>query len=192
MDVVAIDPLAELLAAPEGRFEWANGSLIEMSPPPTFEHGRGVLFLATLLDAYAEHHDLGVVVGDSFAQRLDETIRVPDVAFFKNASRDRIKETHSEGGADLVVEIVSPDSGARDRGEKFEEYERAGIEEYWIVDPRRRIAEFYRLHNALYTPFGPDEEGRVYSSVLPGFYIRVGWLWERPKLNDAQRELGLI
>ncbi len=143
MDVIAIDPLAELLAAPEGRYEWAGGSLVEMAPPPSFGHGRQIVFLVEILDAYAERHDLGVVVGDNFAQRLEETIRIPDVAFFRNSSLDRIKETHSEGGADLVVEIVSPDSGARDRGEKFYEYERAGVEEYWIVDPRPRMAEFY-------------------------------------------------
>jgi Uma2 family endonuclease len=188
----ALDPLADLLAAPEGRYEWANGGLIDMSPPPSFDHGRAVLFLAKLIDAFAEHHGLGVVVGENFAQRLDDTIRVPDVAFFKKSSMDRVKETHSEGGADLVVEIVSPDSGARDRGEKFDEYERAGIEVYWIVDPRRRIAEFYRLHEGLYAPVFPDAEGRVHSSALPGFFLRVAWLWDRPKLNDAQRELGLI
>lgn len=132
-----------------------------------------MLFLAKLLDAYAEHHDLGVVYPDGFAQRLGETIRVPDVAFFKKASLDRVEETHSEGGADLVIEIVSPESGARDRGEKFDEYERAGVEEYWIVDPRRRMAEFYRHRDGLYAPVLPDAEGRVASSALPGFVLRV-------------------
>ena len=192
MDAVALDPLAELLAAPEGRYEWAGGRLIEMSPPPSFGHGRQVVFLVEIMDLFARRHDLGAVVGDHYAQRLDETIRVPDVAFFKKSSLDRVKPTHSEGGADLVVEIVSPDSGARDRGEKFDEYERAGIEEYWVVDPRRRLAEFYRLREGLYAPVLPDAEGRVFSSALPGFFVRVAWLWEDADLFSALRELGVL
>lgn len=192
MDAVAIDPIAALLAAPEGRYEWADGRLIEMAPPPSFDHGRAVLFVAEILDAYAEHHDAGVVVGDNFALHLGDTVRVPDASFFRKAHLDRIRPTHAVGPADLVVEIVSPESGARDRGEKFDEYERAGVEEYWIVDPRRRLAEFYRLQDGLYTQVSPDDEGRVFSSVLPGFFVRIAWLWNRPKLAEALRELGLI
>lgn len=193
MDATAVDPTAALMEAPgEGRYEWVRGRLVEMSPPPSFDNGRHIVFLLEIMDAYAQHHDLGVVVGDHFAQRLGDTVRIPDVAFFRKAHLDRIKATHSEGGADLVVEIVSPDSGARDRGEKFEEYERAGIEEYWIVDPIRRLAEFYRLNNGLYGRVETDADGCVQSSTLPGFFVKVAWLWDRPKLIDALRELGLI
>lgn len=57
---------------------------------------------------------------DGFAQHLDaDTVRVPDVAFFRKANEGKIKPTHSEGGADLVIEIVSRDSCLRDQGEKF-------------------------------------------------------------------------
>ena len=38
----------------------------------------------------------------------------------------------------------------------------------------------------------PNAEGKVYSSTLPGFSIRVEWLWKRPKVLDALRELGLL
>ena len=192
MEAVALDPLAAILAAPEGRYEWAGGSLVEMSPPPSFDHNRKVLFLAEIMDLYAEHHGLGRVVGDNFALHLGETVRVPDVAFFKDSSMDRVKPTHCEGGADLVVEIVSPGSQNQDRGDKFFEYEAAGIEEYWIVDPRRRIAEFYRLLDGLYAPVLPDAEGRIVSQALDGFALRVAWLWDRPKLTDALRELGIL
>ena len=192
METVALDPLAAILAAPEGRYEWAGGSLVEMSPPPSFDHNDKSLLLAALMRAYAEHHGLGQGVGDNFALHLGETVRVPDAAFFKNSSLDRVKPTHCEGGADLVVEIVSPGSQNQDRGDKFYEYEAAGVEEYWIVDPRRRSAEFYRLTDGLYAPVLPDAEGRIVSSALAGFALRVAWLWERPKLMDALRELGLF
>ena len=43
-----------------------------------------------------------------------------------------------EGGPSLVVEIVSPGSATIDRVDKFREYERAGVGEYWIIDPRHQ------------------------------------------------------
>ena len=141
----------------------------------------------------AEEADAGEVTPDGFAERWDEaTIQMPGAAVFKKGGFGRIKATHSEGGADLVIEIVSRDSRERDRGRKLDEYERAGVEEYWIVDPERRRAEFHRLREGAYEPVLPDEEGRVHSSTLPGFYLRVAWLWNRPKVLNSLRELGVV
>ena len=60
------------------------------------------------------------------------------------------------------------------------------------MDPERRSAEFYRLHEGVYRPVSPDAEGKVHSSALPGFFLRVEWLWNRPKVLDALRELGVL
>jgi Uma2 family endonuclease len=46
----------------------------------------------------------------------------------------------------LIVEIISPESSGRDRGEKFYEYEMAGVREYWLIDPQREQVEFYELN----------------------------------------------
>ncbi len=190
MEAVAFDPVAALFAAGEGRFEW-KGNLVDMEPVSD-EHSDEAYFLTSAIGYYAEETDAGRVKPDGFAQRLDEdTVRVPDVAFFKKANVGKIKPTYSEGGADLVVEIVSRDSRMRDKGEKFYEYEKAGVEEYWIVDPERRRAEFFRLREGAYEPVLPDAEGKLYSSTLAGFFIRVDWLWNRPKLREVYRELGL-
>ncbi len=50
-----------------------------------------------------------------------------------------------DGPPDLVVEVISPESVGGDRGEKFHEYEGAGIAEYWLVDPQREVLEVYVL-----------------------------------------------
>ena len=192
MDTVAVDPIAALFAAGEGRYEWVEGSL-NIVEPTSFEHADEGGFLYSVMRNYAEEEGAGQVVPDQFAQRLDDkTVRVPDVAFFKKDNLGKIKPTHSEGGADLVIEIVSPDSRVRDTEEKYREYERAGVEEYWIVDPERRQADFYRLHDGAYERVLPDAGGKVHSSTLRGFFLRVDWLWNRPKLKDALRELGVL
>ena len=188
----ADDPIAALFALGDGKFEWANGHSIE-HPTETREENDVKAFLVCTLSLFAEERGSGRVLSSRYLHRLSEgTIRAPDVAFFKKDNLGKIKPTHSEGGADLVVEIVSRDSRMRDRGEKFYEYERAGVEEYWIVDPERRRAEFFRLRDGAYEPVLPDAEGKLHSSTLPGFFIRVDWLWNRPRLRDVYRELGLL
>ena len=94
--------------------------------------------------------------------------------------------------ADLVVEIVSPESDDRDRGEKLIEYEAAGIPEYWLLDCVRQEAWFFRLGaDGRYHPGPIAADSTYHSAVLPGFWLRVAWLWQRPlpALADVTRQL---
>ena len=185
------DPIVELFALGEGKREWVRGKVLEVEPISD-EHDETRGYLDRVIGYYATETESGVVKGEMFAQRLSEDlVRIPDVAFFKKDHQGKIKPTYSDGGADLVIEVISPSSRGQDRGDKFYEYETAGIEEYWIVDPMRRKAEFYRLRDGAYEAVSPDAEGRIHSSTLAGFFIRVEWLWERPKLSSVYRELGL-
>ncbi|MCS7310984.1 MAG: Uma2 family endonuclease, partial [Armatimonadetes bacterium] len=99
----------------------------------------------------------------------------------------RLRDTYLEGGADLVVEITSPESLRRDREEKFAEYEREGIREYWVVYPEERRAEFFVLSvEGRYERREVDSEGVYRSAVLKGFSLPVRWLWERPPLHAVR------
>jgi Uma2 family endonuclease len=94
---------------------------------------------------------------------------------------DRLKPTYLDGPADLAVEVVSPESAGRDRGDKYYEYERAGITEYWLIDPQTERAEFYQLDAAeRYHLILPDGDGLYHSAILPGLWLRVAWLWQDP------------
>jgi Uma2 family endonuclease len=102
--------------------------------------------------------------------------------------------THLKGPADLAVEIVSPDSRGRDRGDKYYEYEQGGVREYWLIDPIRRHAEFYRLgDDGLFQPMAVTG-GVFHSSVLDGLWLRLEWLWEEPppSLMTVLREWKLL
>src|SRR5207244_9364960 len=97
------------------------------------------------------------------------------------------------GAADIAIELISPGTGKTDRGEKYYEYEAVGIKEYWLLDPGRQQAEFYRLGtDNLYHPVVVSSDGIFRSEVLAGFWLRIQWLWQRPKGVDALRELGVI
>ncbi|MCS6962997.1 MAG: Uma2 family endonuclease, partial [Thermoflexus sp.] len=124
---------------------------------------------------------LGVVLPAPFQMKLSRTGREPDLLFVARPHLDRLHPTHLESPADLVVEVLSPESAARDRGEKFYEYQEAGIPEYWLIDPHRQWAEFYQLDDqGRFQYISPDAEGIYRSKVIPEFWIRVDWLWQDP------------
>lgn len=67
--------------------------------------------------------------------RVGDTVREPDVQVILDNYPGEFTEIGMIGPADICIEIVSPESVTRDRGEKFSEYEQAGVTEYWIIDP---------------------------------------------------------
>lgn len=80
-----------------------------------------------------------------------------------------------------MIEIVSPSTRAVDRGVKYYEYEQAGVPEYWLVDPMRERVEACRLGaGGVYEQMALGEPAVLRSEVLPGMWISVAWLWERP------------
>ena len=161
--------------------EWVDGKILIMSPASQ-RHQRLATLLAALLLAFVEAHNLGSVVAAPFQMKLtpEGSGREPDILFVAHENLSRLQKNRLAGPADLAVEIISPESRARDRGEKFYEYEQAGIREYWLIDPDREQAEFYRLDvRGIYQLVSLDE-GVFESEVLPGLRLNTAWLWQDP------------
>lgn len=162
--------------------EWVDGEVLIMSPAST-EHQRVRDFLLTVMRLFVEARRLGEMFSAPYLMRLPTrpSGREPDLFFVAAAHADRVKDTFVDGPADLVVEIVSPDSEERDRVAKFGEYEGDGIPEYWLIDPLRRQAAFYGLsRDGRYHSGSIDADGVYRSAALPDFWLRVAWLWQRP------------
>lgn len=174
--------------------EWVDGEIIEM-PGASFEHQNIGGFLEKVLGFFVENNDLGIVLRSPFAMKLEEQRRgrEPDIIFVGKRKMDRVLPTYLDGPCDIAVEIISPESIARDRADKFVEYEAAGINEYWLIDPDRKIAEFYGLTSEGRYRLLPTDDGTFTSEVLPGFFLRLEWLWERnPSSINALRQLKQI
>ncbi|MCB0111863.1 MAG: Uma2 family endonuclease [Caldilineaceae bacterium] len=106
--------------------------------------------------------------------------REPDLLFVKTENKHYLEEQRLAGVADLVVEVVSAESVKRNNEDKFAEYEAAGVQEYWIIDPRpeQLRAEFWLLdENGQYQSM-PVHEKIDHSTVLPGFWLNTEWLWD--------------
>jgi len=169
--------------------EWVDGEVYLMSPV-SGAHQDVALFLLRLLSEFVETRDLGIVRYEPFQMKTGDELpgRSPDILFVATENLHRLQETYLDGPADLVVEVVSEESRARDRGEKFVEYERGGVREYWLIDPARRQAEFYVLQDGAFQPASSDNEGIYRSTVLPGFWMRVDWLWQRPPISQVTKQ----
>ena len=178
------------------RAEWVDGEVIVMSPASEPHQNLGGL-LSSLLRYFVEAYELGRILIPPFQMRLSTrpSGREPDLLFISKDKLDRLKRTYLDGPADMVVEIVSPDSQARDRGDKFYEYEQAGIPEYWMLDQTRRQAEFYHLgEDGTYKRIAIGDDGIFHSDVIKGLWLKVDWLWQDPlpALMSVLKEWGLV
>ena len=176
--------------------EWVNGEVIVLSPASD-KHQDLAGFLTALLRHFVETSQLGVVRFAPFQMKTGPDLpgREPDILFIAREHLDRLRATYLDGPADLVVEIISRDSRARDRGEKFYEYEQGGVREYWLLDYLRGQAEFYQLGaDGIYRLVPVGEDGIYRSAVLEGLWLKVEWLWQEPlpPLMSVLREWQMI
>jgi Uma2 family endonuclease len=151
--------------------------------------------LDKLLGLFVEIYDLGRVQIAPFEVRLPQgNSREPDLIFLHKDHLDRLTPERIIGAPDLLVEVVSTESAHRDRVDKFDEYEAAGVREYWILDnrPGRNRAHFYQLDaQGRYRQVLVEADGIYRSPVIPGFWLNVDWLWGE-ELNALRAIATLI
>jgi Uma2 family endonuclease len=136
-----------LRTAPESRMsEWVKGKVIDFMPPSE-RHQDLLAWLTTVLNLFVRRLQLGKVIPAPFEMKLVvvPSSREPDILVVLSEHLERLDGKRLNGPADLAVEILSPDSVARDRRDKLAEYAAAGVQEYWIIDPRLGRYSF-RVH----------------------------------------------
>ncbi|AST05659.1 Uma2 family endonuclease [Anoxybacillus flavithermus] len=137
----------------EKRYEGIDGALF-MTPSPTPRHQRIVTALSALFFDFLQHSSCEVFVSPIdvclFATK-DTPLHdikdwyIPDLIVV--CDKQKIGDERIYGAPDLIVEILSPSTAKHDRITKFHNYERAGVKEYWIVDPIHETVEIYALQD---------------------------------------------
>ena len=136
------------------RHEIVNGVLY-MTPSPSWPHQEIVGEIFAHLRAYLRNTGIGgVLMAPLDVELASNVVFQPDVVVLLKASRRKLKERHIVGAPDLTVEIVSPSSETHDRYRKLVAYARAGIPEYWIVDPDAQTVEVLLLESSEYQSQG--------------------------------------
>jgi Uma2 family endonuclease len=169
--------------------EWVEGTVIRMSPVSE-QHDLTHSYLRTLLDTYFALRPIGTVRSAPFVMKPLPTVnrwREPDLQIILAANRVHLTPTSMEGPADICIEILSEATEAVDRGDKFVEYQEAGVREYWLLDHRRRAAHFHVLNaDHLYILHTADSNGDYQTSLLPGLRLYVPLLWQTPLPNPLE------
>ena len=155
--------------------EWTDGRL-ELLRPTNIEHQLIVGRLFHLFNLFVQTAHLGVVLFAPLPVKVASTrYREPDLIFQSAANHAKSNRKYYEG-ADLVVEVVSddPQSHVRDYEQKLEDYARANIPEYWIVDPQTSTISVMTLNSGRYEARGVYKTGDIASSkLLEGLTVTV-------------------
>jgi len=165
-------------------YEWRDGKVFKMSPVHE-KHDILSRYLSNLIEAYLTLNPIGKIREEPFVMRLNlgkekKAAREPDIQVILGDNLDNLTDTYMDGPADICMEIISPESVDRDYSTKFDEYQKAGVPEYWIIDPLNTKTTFYRL----------DEQGKYQQQALvndayttpklPKLTLHVPTLWQDP------------
>ncbi len=164
---------ADYLALNGGPLVEFDDGCVEVLDLPTREHQRVAQFLFIRLRQFVMDRGIGEVFMAPLPVRLwPRKFREPDVVY---VARGRGEVGGYPDGADLVMEVVSP--GAEDRRRDLEikpdEYSRAGIAEYWAVDPEAERVLVHQLQDTRYRVADFRGNDLIISETLPGFEVPV-------------------
>jgi Uma2 family endonuclease len=156
-------------------YELINGEIVKKAAPtPLHQAVSGSLFF--YLYQFVLDKKLGRVFSAPIDVYLHEFSHVlPDILFISNENSSIIDMNEGILGVpDLVVEIISPSSIYKDRVLKNNDYEAAGVKEYWLVDPKNQAIEVYESIDKTFRLFSfAAEEGTVKSRLLDGFELEI-------------------
>jgi Uma2 family endonuclease len=157
--------------------EFTDGA-IEVLPMPTDQHQSISQFIFLALRAFMQHIGGKVHYAPLRLQIRPDKFREPDILLVRDAHDPR-RQNRYWLGADLVVEIVSPDNPERDTVTKRADYAAAGIPEYWIVNPEAETVMVLTLAGDSYADQGSFGRGtQATSALLAGFAVDVDALFD--------------
>ncbi|PJF29998.1 MAG: hypothetical protein CUN52_05520 [Phototrophicales bacterium] len=144
LPVITADEFERLLSQPEyknGLFELIHGEIVEKMP--TERHGFIVFKLILLLGMYIERTKRGRGVTEVLHRSPNDpyNARQPDIAYYRDASRQIVEDGAVMHMPDLAIEVQSPTQSRREMREKADYILRNGGKLVWIVYPKRREVE---------------------------------------------------
>lgn len=173
---------ADYLRLPDDgkRYEIIEG-ILYVANAPSIDHQFTVAEILFHLKLFVREGQLGQVFTAPIEVHLSETTRPvqPDVLFIRAERQPPPGARFLEGAPDLVVDVISPSSIRLDRHIKFDLYERMGVAEYWLVDPKAWLVEVYTLSNSEYALRGQyTGDDLIESGVLNGLQIQTSALFQ--------------
>jgi Uma2 family endonuclease len=161
----------DLIALPTNRLVELSRGVLSILPHPSDTHQGLLAEVADQLKAAVGPRGKAIVA--PFPVRVGRrSVRMPDVVALLDRD-DARRGNRYWSGADIVVEIVSREDPDLDYYKKRRDYARAGIPEYWIVDPKRRLVRQFALDGERYRTVGTFRAGD-----LPASRVLDGWTFD--------------
>lgn len=161
------------------RYELYDGEVIVV-PAPLPRHQLVSIRLGEVLIEYRRATGGLVLFSPIDIVFSEHNVVQPDIVYFRDGRRHLIDMMAAiRIPPDLVVEVLSRSTEARDRGRKMQMFARFGVPEYWIVDPVANTVEVHRLDAGGYTYLGiSGEDDTVVSATLPNLACAARQLFE--------------
>ncbi|WP_281888618.1 Uma2 family endonuclease [Paenibacillus sp. YYML68] len=170
----------------EVRYEALNGEIISMSPSPTPRHQHIVGGLYTELRLYMKGKPCRPFIAPidvclyGTSSMSDSEIKdwvQPDLLVVCDPSK--IEENRIVGAPDWIIEVLSPSTSKADRVQKYNAYARAGVKEYWIVDPYHEYIDTFVLEGQRYRQHGTYfRTDPIRSQLFTDLYIDLNELFD--------------
>lgn len=154
------------------RYELMEGEFY-MVPSPNVWHQTLLERIFLALHHYVTNQRLGELhLAPLDVVLSEENVVQPDILFISEEHSHIITERNIQGAPDLVIEVLSPSTGERDRGLKRKLYAKYGVGEYWIVSPEEQGIEVMRLGETGFETVGVHRKGETLTSpLLKGFRL---------------------
>jgi Uma2 family endonuclease len=154
-----------------------------VTPTPVVGHQRLVARLFLAIGKFVEGHP---GTGEVFGTPLDTVLSPwdvvePDLLFVAADQLDILTEPNIQGAPALVIEVLSPSTRRRDLGIKRQLFDRGGVREYWLVDPKGRDLTVYRRMTDGSFPkvaqMSAGDDATLTTPLLPGFTLSLAKLF---------------
>lgn len=159
----------------DDRYELINGEFILVSAPNE-SHQMASMGFSLEVGGFVRDGGLGKVYAAPFEVVLTDPEGVniihPDIIFVSREREHIITRANIQGAPDLIVEILSPSTGRRDRTVKLDLYAHHGVGEYWLADPDAQTVTVMLLKDGEYETVGNYGMGDTLTSpTLEGFSV---------------------
>ncbi|HHW06930.1 MAG TPA: helix-turn-helix domain-containing protein [Clostridia bacterium] len=170
----------EMPDEPGYRIEILDGILVK-EPSPNVAHQRVSRRLQRILEDYFWQED---PEGEIFNAPLDVTFHdvtvvQPDLLYVAGTQKEIVQDTRIDGAPVLVVEVLSPSTTRKDRLQKLQIYQKAGVTHYWLVSPEEKTLECFQLRDGVYALVaGGLDDDVVEHPAFQGLSIPLSSLWK--------------
>ena len=163
------------------RIEIIDGEAVMMAPPSRIHQKISVSITSQLYnflegkkcEVYPAPFGVRLFEKDGDSPDDVDTMVEPDISVV--CDKNKLDKNGCKGAPDLVIEILSPSTVRHDRFVKLGLYQRAGVREYWIVEPETQTVQVYTLENGILQPrafYGAGDGAEV--NVLNGCFVELG------------------